>query len=368
MNRSPDKKLLKLLDWYIIKKFLGTYFFSIALIVAISVVFDFNEHIDKLKDASLSEVLFDYYLNFIPYFANLFSPLFVFIAVIFFTSKLADNSEIIAMFSTGLSFRRLMVPYLLSATIIALLSFFLGTYIIPRGSITRIGFENLYMRKSNPHSARNIQLEVSKNVIAYMERYEHYNRTGYRFSLDKFEDKKLVSHLTARSLEYDTLSTEPFHWKLKNYMIRNLVDDQEKIQRGSELDTIIYMEPSDFLIHRGQQETMTSPELRKYIKRQKQRGLGNIKEFEIEYHKRIAMVFASYILTIIGFSLSSRKRKGGMGLYLGIGIGLSFGYILFQSISSSFAINGTMSAAWAEWMPNIFYFLIAAYLYYKAPK
>ncbi len=368
MNKQLNKKLLKLIDWYIIKKFLGTYFFSIALIVAISVVFDFNEHIDKLKEAPLSEVIFGYYLNFIPYFANLFSPLFVFIAVIFFTSKLTENSEFIAMFSTGMSFRRLMLPYLLSATVIALISFFLGSYIIPRGSVTRIGFENTYMRKSKIHSARNIQLEVADNVIAYMERYEHYNRTGYRFSLDKFEDKKLVSHLTARSLEYDTLSAEPFHWKLKNYMIRNLVDDREEIIKGAELDTIIHMEPSDFLIQRGQQETMTSPELREYINRQKQRGLGNIKEFEIEYHKRIAMSFASFILTIIGVSLSIRKRKGGMGLYLGIGIGLSFGYILFQSIASSFAINGTMSVAWAEWMPNIFYSFIAAFLYYKAPK
>src|SRR5574344_484157 len=345
MDKSFKGMFLKKLDWYIIKKFLGTYFFSIALIVAIAVVFDYNEHIDKLKDASTFDILFKYYLNFIPYFANLFSPLFVFIAVIFFTSKIAENSEIIAMFSTGMSFNRMMVPYLVSAAMIALLTLALGSYIIPKGSVTRIAFENTYMK-----------------------RFETYNQTGYRFSLDKFEDKKLVSHMTARSIVYDTLAAEKYHWIAKTYMIRNLVDNNETIIQGTELDTIIKIEPADFLIERGQQETMTSPELNKYIKRQKSRGIGNVQEFEIEYHKRYAMSFASFILTIIGVSLSSQKRKGGMGLYLGIGIGLSFGYILFQSVSSTFAITGTMSAFWAEWLPNIIYVFIAIYLYIKAAK
>lgn len=272
------------------------------------------------------------------------------------------------MFSTGMSFNRMMVPYLVSAAMIALLTLALGSYIIPKGSVTRIAFENTYMKKSSSESTRNIQLEVEEGVIAYMERFETYNQTGYRFSLDKFEDKKLVSHMTARSIVYDTLAAEKYHWIAKTYMIRNLVDNNETIIQGTELDTIIKIEPADFLIERGQQETMTSPKLNKYIKRQKSRGIGNVQEFEIEYHKRYAMSFASFILTIIGVSLSSKKRKGGMGLHLGIGIGLSFGYILFQSVSSTFAITGTMSAFWAEWLPNIFFILIAIYLYIKAPK
>lgn len=363
-------KILNKLDWYIIKKFLGTYFFSIALIIAISVVFDYNEHIDKLKEAPIKEVIFDYYLNFIPYFANLFSPLFVFVAVIFFTSKLAENSEIIAMFSTGLSFKRMMVPYMISAALIAIMTLTLGSFVIPKGNTVMNEFRNTYMNKrsSSSTSARNIQLEVDEGVIAYMERFETYNQMGYRFTLDKFVDKKLVSHMTARSIEYDTLSTDKHHWIAKNYMIRDLSGDVEIIRQGSELDTIIPMEPNDFLITQGQQETMTNPELKEYIKRQKERGFGNIQVFEIEYHKRYAMAFASFILTIIGVSLSSRKVKGGMGLYLGIGLGLSFGYILFQSISSTFAVAGTMSAFWAEWTPNILYTFIAIFLYYKAPK
>lgn len=371
MGRLFRKRLLTRLDWYIIKKFLGTYFFAIALIIAISVVFDFNEHIDKLKEAPTHAIIFDYYLNFIPYFANLFSPLFVFVAVIFFTSKLAENSEIIAMFSTGLSFKRMMLPYMLSAAFISLLTLALGAYVIPKGSVKRIEFANKYMDKNRNSfsSARNIQLEVSDGVIAYMERFETYNQVGYRFTLDKFDGKMLVSHMTARSIQYDTLSSgTQHHWIAKNYMIRNLEGDVEQIRQGTELDTIIPMEPADFLITRGQQETMTTPELREYIERQKRRGVGNIQEFEIEYHKRYAMSFASFILTIIGASLSSRKVKGGMGLYLGIGLGLSFGYILFQSISSTFAVAGTMSAFWAEWFPNIIYIFIAIFLYYKAPK
>ena len=365
-------KLLKRLDWYIIKKFLGTYFFTIALIIIIMVVFDYNEHIDKLSKATAHEIIFEYYLNFIPYFINMFSPLFVFIAIIFFTSKLAENSEIIAMFSTGMSFRRMMIPYMLSAAFIAGLTLYLGSEVIPKGSITRLKFEERYKlshyNRDNSDGTYNIQLEVEDGIIAYMESYQDYNKTGYRFALDRFEGKKLVSHMTARSVTYDTLSAEKYHWKAKNFMIRDMSGSIEAISQGTEIDTVIRFEPADFLISNGQHETMSTAELHEYITRQKARGFGNIQDFEIEYHKRYAMSFAAFILTVMGVSLSSRKRKGGMGLYLGIGLGLSFGYILFQAVSSNFAITGSMSAFWAEWLPNLIYVPIAIFLYIKAPK
>lgn len=362
------KKWLKRLDRYIIVKFLGTYFFAIALIISIAVVFDINENIDDFinNKAPISAIIFDYYLNFIPYYTNLFSPLFVFIAVIFFTSKLAENSEIIAMFSTGMSFKRLMVPYMISAAIIALVTYVLSTEVIPTGSVTRLKFEQVYKNKKRTDYVRNIQLEVDTGVIAYMERYEDYNKTAYRFSLDKFEDHKLVSHLTARRITYDT--TAVHRWIIKDYMIREMKGMRETITRGDRMDSIINMEPQDFLITRGQQETMTSPQLREYIDKQKQRGFANIKVFEVEYYRRIATSFAAFILTVIGLSLSSQKRKGGMGLHLGIGIALSFSYILFQTISSTFAINGNASPNLAVWIPNILYLFIAIYLYRKAPK
>ena len=362
------KKWLKRLDRYIIVKFLGTYFFAIALIISIAVVFDINENIDDFinNKAPLKAIMFDYYLNFIPYYTNLFSPLFVFIAVIFFTSKLAENSEIIAMFSTGMSFKRLMVPYMISAAIIALVTYVLSTEVIPTGSVTRLKFEEVYKNKRQADYARNIQLEVDTGVVAYMERYENFNKAGYRFSLDKFENHKLVSHLTARRITYDT--TGVHRWIIKDYMIREMRGMRETITRGERLDSTINMEPQDFLITRGQQETMTSRQLRQYIDNQKQRGFANIKVFEVEYYRRIATSFAAFILTVIGLSLSSQKRKGGMGLHLGIGIALSFSYILFQTISSTFAINGNTPPNLAVWIPNILYLFIAIYLYRKAPK
>ena len=304
--------------------------------------------------------------GFIPYFANLFSPLFVFIAVIFFTSKLAENSEIIAMFSTGMSFKRMLRPYMISAGIIAISTFILGSYVIPRGSVTRLDFEDKYVKKKKTTYVHNIQLEIDTGVIAYIDNYQDYNKTGNRFSLDKFVDKKLVSHLTARSITYDTTAVNK--WTIKDYMIRNLDGLKETIVRGDKMDSIIPMEPADFMIMRTQQEMLTSPQLSAYIDKQKQRGIANIKEFEIEYNKRIAMSFASFILTVIGVSLSSRKTKGGMGLHLGIGLGLSFSYILFQTVASTFAVNGNMPPMIAMWIPNLLYALIAFYLYRKAPK
>ena len=361
-------KWIRKMDWYIIKKFLGTYFFAIALIISIAVVFDVNEWIDNFinNKAPVKAIIFDYYANFIPYFSNLFSPLFVFISVIFFTSKLAENSEIIAMMSTGMSFKRLLRPYMISAAIISIMTYGMGAYVIPKGNVTRLNFEDQYKKKKKQEYVRNVQVEVDSGVIAYMERYENYNKTAYRFSLDKFVDKKLVSHLTARSATYDTTTVNK--WTLKNYMIREMDGMKEIITKGERLDSIIKMEPQDFLIMKGKQETMTSSELSAYIERQRRRGFANIKEFEIEYHKRIAMSFASFILTIIGVSLSSRKVKGGMGMYLGAGLALSFSYILFQTVSATFAVNGNASPFLAVWVPNIVYTIIAIYLYRKAPR
>lgn len=362
------KRLLSRLDWYIIKKFLGTYFFAITLVISIAVVFDFTERMDRFmnNNAPWSAIIFDYYMNFIPYFANLFSALFVFIAVIFFTSKLAENSEIIAMLSTGMSFTRFLRPYMISAGVIALSTFILGSYVIPKGSASRLEFENIYYKPRKATTASNIQLHVEDGLIAYIDRYSDYNKTGYRFILDKFEDKKLVSHLTARSITYDTTAVNK--WTIKDYSLRQFEGLKEKVSSGARLDTIIAMEPSDFLDFKNQQQMMTNPELSAYIDKQKRRGLGNTTEYEIEYHKRIAMSFAAFILTIIGASLSSRKSKKGMGLYLGIGLALSFSYILFQTISATFAVTGMVSPVLAMWMPNIVYMFIAFFLYKKAPR
>ena len=346
---------LKRIDWYIIKQFLGTYIFAIALIIAISVVFDINEKIDKFlsPDVPLKAIVFDYYMNFIPYFANLFSPLFTFIAVIFFTSKLADNSEVIAMLASGMSFRRLMLPYAISAGIIALSTFVLNAYIIPPANATRIDFQNKYIKNKKVDYVRSAQLEIEPGVIAYFDRYDARSGMGYRFSLEHFEDKKMISRLTANSIKYDSL----YNWTLIDYMIRDFDGMREHITEGSRMDTTLTIVPSDFLISVNDCETMTSSELSTYIDRQKKRGIGNIQTFQIEYHKRFAAIMAAFILTSIGASLSSRKIKGGMGLNIGIGLALSFSYILFTTVTSTFAINGNLSPAMAAWIPNIFVYV-----------
>lgn len=363
-------KLVTRLDWYIIKKFLGTYIFSILLIISIAVVFDFNENMDKMMDhnAPWKAIIFDYYMNFIPYFANLFSQLFVFISVIFFTTKLAEHSEIIAMFSSGVSFKRILRPYMISAGIIALATYYMGAYVIPRSSAKRLEFTEKYIRRQQTNFASNVQLEVGKGVIAYIENYQREEKTGLNFSLDKFKGKKLVSHLTASSISYDSTYTKKNRWTIHNYMIRQLSGMREKITRGDKKDTIINMQPNDILIVKGQEQELKTPELRRYIIRQKERGFANIQTFEIEYYRRYAMPFAAFILTLIGASLSSRKTKGGMGLSLGIGLALSFSYILFQSLSSSFAVNGNFPPMIAVWIPNIIYAFIAFFVYKEGPK
>lgn len=370
LRKLSPKHLFGRLDWYIIRKFIGTYIFSIVLIISIALVFDFNENLSKFTKyhAPWRAIVFDYYANFIPYYSNLFSPLFVFIAVIFFTSKLAGNSEIIAMLSSGASFRRLMRPYMISCVLIASVTFYLNSFVIPHGTVIRQNFESLYRNSKKNTSAENVQLQVGKGTVAYIQHYDDRYKRGYGFSLDKFEGKKLVSHMTAMEIQYDTIADAKYHWKATNWKTRTLVGLRERIVTGDVKDTVILMEPTDLVYSKGQQETFTSPELLDYISKQTSRGSGNVVQYEVEFHKRIAMSFSSFILTIIGLSLSARKRKGGMGLYLGIGLGLSFGYIMLQTVSSTFAINAGTPPVLAAWIPNLIFAFIAYFCYRHAPR
>ncbi|MCH5216693.1 MAG: LptF/LptG family permease [Muribaculaceae bacterium] len=353
---------LKILDWYIIRKFIGTYVFAILLLFAIVIVFDTNEKIDSILKAPIKATVFDYFLNFLPYFANQFSPLITFIAVIFCTSKMADNSEIIAILSSGVSYNRFMRPYMIGAAIIAALTFVLSAYVIPPANIKRINYTNTYVKNKKVVSGNNIQLQVSPGVIAYISHYDNRTKTGNRFSLDKFDGKTLKSRLTAKRVQYDTL----YRWTLQDYEIRNFNELSEDIHTGSRIDSIIPFEPRDFLIAKNDQEMLTSPELIEYINKQKQRGVANIKAFQIELERRYAMTAASFILTLIGVSLSSRKVRGGTGVNIGVGIALSFAYILFSTVTSSFAVSGLTSPFIAMWIPNMLFALIAIYLYRKA--
>lgn len=358
--------ILKRFDTYIIKKFLGTYFLSIILIISIAVVFDISEKLDNFyeNEAPLRAIIFDYYVNFIPYYANLFSPLFTFIAVIFFTSKMADNSEIIATFASGISFHRMMVPYLISASIIASMTYILGGYVIPPANKIRLDFQEEYVRKKKKDFVAKLQIKVSQNEILYVDYFDHTENTGHRVSLDQFNGKTLVSRITGHRLIYDTTNV----WKITRYTHREFDGLYENISQGDTMEKEINIIPADLLVFPNMHEQMNNRKLSAYIERQKERGVGNIKNFEIEYEKRFSFPFAAFILTIIGVSLSSKKVKGGMGINLGIGLLLSIVYILFGEISSTFTINGSLPPMVAVWLPNIVFSLIAVYLYKKAPK
>ena len=370
LKKISPTRYLGILDWYIIKKFIGTYIYAILLIISIAIVFDFNENLSKFTQyhAPWRAIIFDYYANFIPYYSNLFSPLFVFIAVIFFTSKLAGNSEIIAMLAAGVSIKRLMRPYMLSCVVIAGLTFYLNSFVIPHGTVIRQNFETLYRNSKKNTSAEDIQLFVAKNTTAYIQNYDDQYKRGYGFSLVKIKNKKIVSHLTAMEIQYDTIADSKYHWKLSNWKIRTLKGLKEHIQSGATKDTVLLMEPTDLVYSKGQQETFTSPELRDYISKQTSRGSGNVVQYEVEFHKRIAMSFSSFILTIIGLALSSRKRKGGMGLSLGIGLALSFSYIMLQTVSATFAIQANTPPILAAWIPNIIFAIVAYFCYRHAPS
>ena len=360
---------LRIIDRYIVRKFLGTFFFSLVLILTIAVVFDFAEKVDNFmeKSAPVKAIIFDYYLNFIPYFATLFSPLFVFISVIFFTSKMAANTEIIAILNSGMSFRRMMWPYFISSLFIAIFTFMLTNFVIPKANLHRIDFEDKYYRSSSRRvPVMNIHRQVFKNVLIYMESFNPISQSGRNFTIEKFDDSgRLESKLNGNMVRYDTTTSK---WVVINYHLRVIGEKEDLITSGDRIDTALTIYPSDFSRSPGFVGTMTYNELNDYINQLKLQGSDELNLFLIEKHRRIANPFAVFILTLIGVSLSSRKVRGGIGMNIGIGLGLSFSYILFLQFSSQFSLKGNLGPMLAMWIPNMLYTVIALVLYKLAPK
>lgn len=355
------------IDRYIIGRFLSTFLFTLALIMAIIVVVDVQEKLDNFMNPALTlREIIDYYIALIPYFAILLAPLFIFIACVFITSKLASRSEIIAMSSAGMSFNRLLRPYMVSAAILAAFSFVLSGEVIPYLNRTRIAFTNKWVENKEVKQGDNVQLAVRPGVIAFFSTYDKDSRTGYNFSLEQFEDNTLRSRLTARRIEYDADST--FHWTVYDYHIRDFHGLVEQDRMGDRLDTLLTITPQDILISPEDGEMLTTGQLYSYIEAQKKRGMGNIKNFQVEFHRRFASIPAAFILTLIGVCLSARKVKGGIGLNVALGLVMAFAYILFYTISASYAISGAMSPLMAAWLPNLIFIPIAAFFYWKAPR
>lgn len=359
--------MLKTIDYYIIKKFLGTFFYAITLIILIVIIFDLSEKIDDFieKEAPLNEIILVYYLNFIPYFINLFSPLFTFIAVIFFTSRLAFNTEIISMLSSGISFKRLLLPYLISAVLLGVLSGYLSNFMIPHANQKRLDFEYTYVKSPQSFRDRNIHLQVRPGIFVFMETFNTRNATGQRFSLEKIDDNRLYYKLMAERIIWDSI---PGSWIIKNYNVRTIEGEKETLQWGEQLDTILPFTPNDFMPNLKEMETMNFTELRRFIDNERLKGSENVKFYEVEKHRRMAFPFATLVLTLIGVALSSQKVKGGIGLHLGLGLGLSFAYILFMQVSTTFATNGNLHPFLSVWIPNLIFGILGAYLLKIAPK
>ena len=334
--------------------------------MSIAIIFDMTEKVDEFMEnqAPTKAIIFDYYLNFVPYYMNMFTPLFIFISVIFFTSKLAGNSEIIAMMASGVSYHRLMMPYLFCATLLFTMSFALAGYIIPPASKAMLKFQDQYIKRFTRDNAHNVQIEVAPGTILYIENFHKQTNSGYRASLDYFDGKRLVCRVTADRVQYDSA----YNWRLFNYVRRDFNDMHETLQRGTTLDTVIPIVPEELFYTAEDAKMMSNPELKAYIAKQRERRVGNLIAFEIEWWKRWAGPVGAFIMTLLGVTLSSKKSRGGMGKNLGIGITLIALYILFSTVSDTFAVTGSMSAFMSVWLPNFIFLALGVLLYIRVSR
>ena len=359
--------MLKKIDFYIIRKFLGTYALSLVLVISVAIVIDITEKMDDFyrEELSMKTIIFNYYLYFIPYYINLFSSLFTFLAVIFVTSKLAYNTEIIAMLAGGISFKRIIVPYIISAALITIFTFYISSEIIPPSIRERLRFESDYIyHEEFESSATNKQLKLSANEIIYVERFNLNKSTGYRFSYDKFDGKRLIERITCDRIKYDSL----FYWTGLYYTQRTFTNLEEHLTKGDTIHLELNMLPKDFKEVIKEYEQLTNKELRAHISEQSKRGIGGLSAYELELYKRYANPFAAFILTLIGVSIASRKVRGGTGYHIFLGLLLSVTYLIFNITSVSFTVKGGVPPLLSVWIPNVIYLGIGIYLYKKAPK
>ncbi|MEI6764538.1 MAG: LptF/LptG family permease [Bacteroidota bacterium] len=358
---------MKKIDLYIIRKFLGTFFLSMSLIIIIVVIFDLSENIDDLIEtrAPLSGIIFDYYLNFIPYFVNLFSPLFTFIAVVFFTSQMATRTEIVAILGGGISFRRMLVPYLIGALFLTVMSFYLANFLIPLTNKNMLAFKNTYIRNKYHNTNTNIHMQISPGTFIYVQRYSVETNTGYNFTMEKFNSGSMFYKMNAARIIYDSSTSR---WTINDYSIRLVNGMQERLVFGRKMDTALNLTPGDFYRKDDNMDVMNFSQLRTFIDEEKMKGSDNIRLYEVEKHRRIAFPFASIVLTIIGVSVSSRKVRGGIGLHIAFGMAITFSFVLFLRVTETFATYGNLPPFLAVWLPNVVYGLLGLYLLRIAPK
>ena len=359
--------MIKIIDWYIIKKYLGTFSFTLAIFTVIIVIFDVSEKLDDFlrHQAPLYEIIFNYYAGFIPFYLNFLSPLINFIAVIFFTAKMADQTEIVPILSSGVSFKRFLWPYLISSTVIFLVTLIFNLFIIPETNELKIDFENTYVNPKSDNTKMYTRMQIDKNSYVYIENFDNTLKTGYKFQLEKFSGDDLKEKLVADRITWDSVKTK---WVIENYSIRKIDGLKENMITGIKMDTVLDMRPKDFEIYDNIYQAMNMRELNERIDKEKIRGTGVMVDLQLEKYKRFVYPLSAYVLTLMGVSLSSRKVRGGIGLPLGLGIFLSFAYILFIQFSNMFALKGGLPPLIAVFIPNVIFGFLGVYLMIKAPK
>lgn len=358
---------MKKLDWYILRKFLGTFVFIMALLLGVTVVIDLSEKIDAFVDnkVTFSIALYDYFVFFIPYITSLIGPFFVLVAVIFFTSQLAERSEIVAILNSGTSFYRMLRGYWVGASLLVLV-FYLGNhYYVPFSNKKRIEFEHKYISRPPEGMRINFHRTIDTGTIVYFENFKPTDGSGFKFSIDKFQNGRLVYKLRSEKIDWDSTTK---HWRVQNYYIRQLRDDRDIITRGELLDTVFPFTPSDFSFTAHLKEEMTTPQLKEYINEMKRGGQPDVEFYEVELYRRTSSAFSIYILTLIGVSVASRKVRGGLGWHIVLGVGLSALYEIVMKFSITFSTNSTLPPVIGVWLPNILFAALAIYLVRKAPK
>lgn len=358
---------LTIIDRYIIKKYIGTFLYTMAIFTVVAVIFDVSERLDdflKYK-APLSKIVFEYYAGFIPFYLNFLSPLINFIAVIFFTAKMANQTEIVPILSGGMSFNRFLRPYLISATIIFFITLIFNIYIIPRTNKLKVGFENVYVKPVKNNTKLSTHMQIDQDSYVYVESFDNDRKIGYNFILEIFDEKELKEILIADRITWDSVQVK---WQIHNYSVRTIDSLQETMTKGDLKDTTLDMTPRDFEIYDNLYTAMSNNELNTRIEKERTRGTGLMSNLKLEKYKRYIYPFSAFVLTLMGVALSSRKARGGIGLSLGLGIALSFTYILFIQFATMFSLKGGLSPLLATLIPNIIFSIVAVYLLIKAPK
>ncbi len=359
---------MKLIDQYIIRKYLGTFSFMLFLLIGIAIVIDITEKIDEFIESGLStrEIITQYYIHFVPWIGMMLAPIFVFISVIYFTSKLTENSEIIAMLAGRVSFYRLLAPYLFTSVLLAGLFYMANHYWLPDSNKKFFAFTDQYTSNSVERSKDNVHFQFKKDTLVYTQSWDDETKTGYKFTLEVFNGRKMLYKLSADKVIWNWKGEK---WTVENYTERKVISDfEDEIREGSSSDFDWSFKPTDFLVQLNVKESMTTPELERFIVEQYEKGAENLQFYRTEKYRRTAVPASTIILTVIAFAMTSKKRRNGMGIYIASGLALSGIYVITQQFSTVFSTKGNLEPVWGAWIPNIIFSFVAVYLIRKAPK